>query len=100
MNVRNLIRESVNKALTENGKRNYVYLFRYMNPQDRKTIRYWKYRDEGNITVISFYSSLVGQGMIEFVTEFVEKYRGAFRLIPDDSLICIEMRIQSPNTLK
>jgi hypothetical protein len=94
MNVRELIRESVSNALAEAGKKDYPEILMRMNPQDRKTIKYWNVRDDENISIISLFSTLVGQGMLEFITEFVDRNRGAFRLFPDSGLICIEMKVQ------
>jgi hypothetical protein len=93
MNIRQYIKEHAQKALAEVSKQDFTPIFMHMHPSDRKTIRYWNVSKEGNIAVIRFYSTLIGQGLLEFITEFTDKQQGAFRLYPDDSLICIEIKV-------
>lgn len=78
------------------GKRDYTPILMRMNNQDRKTIRYWNVREENDTVMIEFYSTLVGQGMLEYISELVERSRGEFRMIPDDNLICIQITVPRP----
>jgi len=75
----------------QNLKQRYVPMFMHMNADDKKLIKRWRVDDEGSVTKVKFYMALVGQGFIEFVTAQTDKAGGAFRLYPEDMLVCVEL---------
>lgn len=87
---------SLKQLLTESSKRDFPHLFMQMNPADRKFIRRWHVSDDGGITSVELYCTLIGQGLMEFLTAFVDRYQGSFRIYPESGLVCIQMKIRTP----
>ena len=97
MNVKAFISECVREALAaEASKKDFPHLFMQMNPKDRKFIRYWNVRDDDATTTIELYCTLIGQGLLEFIVAFVDRYQGEFRIFPESGLVCIQMTIRKP----
>ena len=90
------------KLLVSEGGHNkskYIHILGNMNSEDKRTVRRWTVREEGNIVVIILYCNVIGQGMIEYITKIVEHNNGEFKLFPEYNLIGIEIKLKAPKQI-
>ncbi len=92
-----LVSETRRKGIVSMNK--YTNILMNMNSEDRKTVRRWDVREEGNIVVITLYCNIIGQGMLEYITKFVDSKHGEFKLFPEYNLIGIEIKIRAPKQI-
>lgn len=94
------LKEMVTGMPKEGDHRPYMVFFNNIHTQDRKYIKRWHVREDGDDVLIFIYLSLIGQGMMESLLKFVEQNEGMYRIYPDDYYCCVEMRVKKKKFLK
>ncbi len=94
MNVEMLTEMIHSQVEEEVAKRNFSKFIGLLHPSDKRYINRWDVRNENNITILQFYCSLIGEGLLEAFQKLTEKYSGSMRLYPHDSMICVEIKLK------
>jgi hypothetical protein len=89
------------KIIGEPNKQRFVSLFMHMNSEDRKLIHHWSIDHDDSVSKVCFYMTLIGQGFIEFISDYTDRHNGDFRMYPYGAWICVELMIpdSSPDKL-